>query len=167
MSVISFYFTAGVFARLAVDASVVQYIVCTWVRSDSVSRTPASTTGGIVQTYLLHGYFYHQFVPLWEPCRRSTLILTGSRHGQRSRGLRMRRSGRHCVNSHRARNSLQKCAGPPLRVNPEQLTEHALLPTRTVRNALTRLEDADLVTAQVALDDVRKHIHAFTVPLTP
>ena len=47
---------------------------------------------------------------------------------------------------------------------PDQLAEHTLLPPRTVRYALNRLEDAELVTAQVALDDVRKHIYTLSQP---
>ena len=46
----------------------------------------------------------------------------------------------------------------------DQLAEHTLLPPRTVRYALTRLEDAELVTAQVALDDVRNHIYTLSQP---
>jgi DNA-binding transcriptional ArsR family regulator len=40
-----------------------------------------------------------------------------------------------------------------------QLAEETLLPDRTVRYALTQLEDANLVTAHVNLRDARKQVY--------
>ena len=40
-----------------------------------------------------------------------------------------------------------------------QLAEETLLPDRTIRYALTQLEDADLVTEHVTLRDTRKHVY--------
>jgi len=41
-----------------------------------------------------------------------------------------------------------------------QLTEETLLPARTVRYALTRLEEADLVAARFSFTDARKRIYS-------
>lgn len=40
-----------------------------------------------------------------------------------------------------------------------QLADETLLPDRTVRYALAQLEDAGLVTAQITLQDARKHVY--------
>lgn len=45
-----------------------------------------------------------------------------------------------------------------------QLAEETLLPDRTIRYALNQLEEADLVTAQVNLQDARKHIYKLQRP---
>lgn len=45
-----------------------------------------------------------------------------------------------------------------------QLAEETLLPDRTIRYALNRLEDADLVTAQVSLQDARKQVYELQLP---
>lgn len=46
-----------------------------------------------------------------------------------------------------------------------QLAEETLLPDRTIRYALTQLEDADLVTAQVNLQDARKQVYELQRPV--
>jgi DNA-binding MarR family transcriptional regulator len=45
-----------------------------------------------------------------------------------------------------------------------QLAEETLLPDRTVRYAVTQLEDAGLVTSQVNLRDARKHVYELQSP---
>jgi len=40
-----------------------------------------------------------------------------------------------------------------------ELTEKTLLPDRTVRYALTRLEEADLIKSRHSLSDARKHVY--------
>jgi DNA-binding MarR family transcriptional regulator len=45
-----------------------------------------------------------------------------------------------------------------------QLSKETLLPNRTTRYALKQLEDADLVTSQVNLRDVRKHVYELRYP---
>jgi DNA-binding MarR family transcriptional regulator len=44
-----------------------------------------------------------------------------------------------------------------------QLAEETLLPPRTVRYALTRLEDADVVDSRVSFTDARKRLYTLTV----
>lgn len=44
-------------------------------------------------------------------------------------------------------------------LNKSQLADETLLPDRTIRYALNQLEDADLVTARVNLQDVRKQVY--------
>lgn len=39
------------------------------------------------------------------------------------------------------------------------LVEKTLLPDRTVRHALTKLEDADVVTSRTSLSDARKRVY--------
>lgn len=44
-----------------------------------------------------------------------------------------------------------------------QLAEETLLPPRTVRYALTRLEDADVVGSRFSFSDARKRIYTLTI----
>lgn len=44
-----------------------------------------------------------------------------------------------------------------------QIAEETLLPTRTVRYALTRLEDADAVSSRFSFSDARKRIYRLTL----
>lgn len=44
-----------------------------------------------------------------------------------------------------------------------ELAEESLLPDRTVRHALNRLEEHDLVEARYSLTDARKRIYSLTV----
>lgn len=44
----------------------------------------------------------------------------------------------------------------------EQLAESTLLPARTVRSALTRLEEHDLVASRVSLVDARRRIYSLS-----
>jgi len=44
-----------------------------------------------------------------------------------------------------------------------QLAEETLLPPRTVRYALTRLEDVDVVGSRFSFSDARKRIYTLTV----
>ena len=48
--------------------------------------------------------------------------------------------------------------------DPEQLVTHTLLPARTVHYALTQLEEANLVTTSVKLNDVRQSVYTLTPP---
>ena len=41
-----------------------------------------------------------------------------------------------------------------------RLAEESLLPDRTVRYALNRLEDVDLVTSQYSIEDARKQVYS-------
>ncbi|MFD1512284.1 winged helix-turn-helix domain-containing protein [Halomarina rubra] len=43
-----------------------------------------------------------------------------------------------------------------------QLAEETLLPTRTVRYAIGRLEEADVVDARVSFTDARKRVYSLT-----
>jgi DNA-binding MarR family transcriptional regulator len=43
-----------------------------------------------------------------------------------------------------------------------QLAEHSLLPDRTVRYALTRLEDSGLVESRYSFADARKQVYSLT-----
>jgi len=45
-----------------------------------------------------------------------------------------------------------------------QLAEETLLPTRTVRYALTRLAEADLIEARFSFTDARKRIYSIATP---
>jgi DNA-binding MarR family transcriptional regulator len=44
-----------------------------------------------------------------------------------------------------------------------QIAEETLLPARTVRYALTRLEDAGVVTSRFSFSDARKRIYRLTI----
>ncbi len=44
-----------------------------------------------------------------------------------------------------------------------QIAEETLLPARTVRYALTRLEDADVVDSRFSFNDARKRIYTLTI----
>ncbi len=48
-----------------------------------------------------------------------------------------------------------------------ELAEETLLPTRTVRYALTRLEKADVVASRVSFTDARKRIYSLDIPTGP
>jgi len=57
-----------------------------------------------------------------------------------------------------------------------QLTKETLLPSRTVRYALTRLEDEQFITSQISFVDARQRVYSLTdedletsanTPLTP
>ncbi|MBZ6495913.1 MarR family transcriptional regulator [Natrinema longum] len=41
-----------------------------------------------------------------------------------------------------------------------QLAEETLLPTRTVRYAMNKLEDHDLVDSQISFSDARQHVYS-------
>lgn len=43
-----------------------------------------------------------------------------------------------------------------------RLAEESLLPDRTVRYALNRLEEVDLVTSQYSIEDARKQVYSLT-----
>ena len=45
-----------------------------------------------------------------------------------------------------------------------EITDATLLPARTVRYALTRLEEADLVSSRFSFTDARKRIYSLGVP---
>jgi len=44
-----------------------------------------------------------------------------------------------------------------------QLAEETLLPSRTVRYALTRLEEADVVESRFSFTDARKRVYTLTI----
>ncbi len=45
-----------------------------------------------------------------------------------------------------------------------QLTEETLLPSRTVRYALTRLEDEQFITSRISFADARQRVYSLTNP---
>jgi DNA-binding MarR family transcriptional regulator len=49
------------------------------------------------------------------------------------------------------------------RMTQSQLAEETLLPARTVRYALSRLEDADAVDSRFSFTDARKRIYTLTI----
>jgi DNA-binding MarR family transcriptional regulator len=51
------------------------------------------------------------------------------------------------------------------RLTQSQLAEETMLPSRTVRYALTRLEDADAVDARFSFTDARKRVYTLTLDL--
>jgi DNA-binding MarR family transcriptional regulator len=49
------------------------------------------------------------------------------------------------------------------KLTQSQLAEETLLPPRTVRYALTRLEDADVVNSRFSFSDARKRIYTLAI----
>jgi len=49
------------------------------------------------------------------------------------------------------------------RLTQSQLAEETMLPSRTVRYALTRLEDADAVDSRFSFTDARKRVYSLAV----
>ncbi|ERG90822.1 winged helix-turn-helix domain-containing protein [Haloquadratum walsbyi] len=49
------------------------------------------------------------------------------------------------------------------RLTQSQLAEETLLPPRTVRYALSRLEDADVVEARISFTDARKRLYTLAI----
>lgn len=48
----------------------------------------------------------------------------------------------------------------------QTIAEESLLPDRTVRYALGRLEEADVVTSRISLTDARKEVYRLRQPVT-
>jgi len=49
------------------------------------------------------------------------------------------------------------------RLTQSQLAEETMLPSRTVRYALTRLEDADAVDSRFSFTDARKRVYSLAI----